>query len=237
MYAQHGQWVGVQSKCSGRPGGRYGLFLAQLAAAVVLLGFIAAAVRATDKPDPLRNGQPTDSPRDEEAGSWTLKENRDDGPSPAGIDTLVRLRRLLGNPFAGTCFESDSGDQEFRNALERTIRQGGSCFERTVRQGGGCETSNRGVSNPHGSQIAKWLAGGTAETFPSVDSRESIRRVARQLDQLAADLEDIDRYGDADELRQVASRLRQSVRYADRAAETSAAEAAVSALRHALRQE
>jgi hypothetical protein len=166
----------------------------------------------------------------------------DDEQSPLSI--IVELRRRFGNPFEGTQLQDESvGEASFAEALRRAARETTHpTADRIERRSFSSDTPLRArlfiEHNPAQNIPQSAFAGFSPSQLPhSGPQVAQMRRVARELDQLAADLEEMECYAQADELRDIAHRLRQAVRGIDHAAYQQAEEAAVSALRNALRRE
>ncbi len=141
------------------------------------------------------------------------------------VETLLRLRRALGSPIDQASIAAGATEEDFIDALRRIAISSRQHDHNTRSESLAPETGAR--REPTGSV----LAGGFKSQIIQ------LRLIARQLEQCAADLEDLARYADADDLRHLAARLRQAARPPYPEAEQAAREAAEHALQTALRRE
>jgi hypothetical protein len=74
------------------------------------------------------------------------------------------------------------------------------------------EPSPSALNNPHPSPVLGPFGGGSDEPVDDAKLVRALRYASRQLDRKANDLEDVQRYNDADQLRVLSDRLRQESR-------------------------
>ena len=176
------------------------------------------------------------------------------------VEEILRLRKLVGDPFRGTILESTgvtdekSGAEQFAGALRDIARKQAATQETLdarnatdlippVGTRSRCEESYQDLLQkeswepavPTRRPLTGTIPAETEESWEGshfipgaaapgpwirhplaratrVESAAAMRLVARRIGQTADDLEDLARYSEADELRQVANRLRQAAR-------------------------
>ncbi|GIW94574.1 MAG: hypothetical protein KatS3mg110_2615 [Pirellulaceae bacterium] len=200
--------------------------------ALLAIGFLTCTALATlpavaqvaDPGGPGLQKSPQDPPPINSASEADESANKAGDIDQTLIDTLLRLRRTFGNTWAESNLAADTTDQDFVEAL-RKVRASWS------------NASGTASTTPHPAAASSQPACSCSGLLPRNARVAQIRHIARQLEQCAADLEDLEVYADADDLRHLAARLRESVRLPDPASEEAAREAAVHALRATLRRE
>lgn len=155
-----------------------------------------------------------------------------DGEESPELEEILRLRRLMGDPFRGTLLESTgesegkSGADQFAGALRKVVQEGSALhspdFEGQAPSREQCEAwyqellqgepnSDRFVVPSIAAPPAPSPLSPAASPVASSPAAR-LRMVARQIGQSADDLEDLGRYSEADALREVAERLRKAAR-------------------------
>jgi hypothetical protein len=176
-----------------------------------------STTESTRKPATNSATNPTTRPTAERS------EEELDGEEVPELDEILRLRRLVGDPFRGTVLESTgggdgkSGADQFAGALRKVVQEGSARqspdLERQPASREQCEDWYRellqGETGRDQVVVPSTLPPLTGQATPSAGR---LRLLARQIGESADDLEDLGRYSEADALREVAHRLRQDAR-------------------------
>ncbi|MBM4000990.1 MAG: hypothetical protein FJ297_15865 [Planctomycetes bacterium] len=162
------------------------------------------------------------------------------------VAAIAGLRRLFGDPLAGTSL-GESGPSDFARAVAALAESRGilelPVSDAPATTGASAPVEDRPtppvgpIVEPERVVCREPTVPDRSPTTPgeivALEDIVTIRSNARQLDRSAADLEDLGLYDDADELRAMAMRLRESVRGFDVAARRAANRAVRQALRQA----